>query len=270
MILVDGSPGERISVLDRGFAYGDGVFRTLRLRDGQPLWWRDHYRKLAADCAALALDCPAEATLYAEVCTVAGAGDAVVKIVITRGIGARGYTPPRAQPSTRVVMSAALPAHAHAGAAHAISARWCDLRLARQPRLAGIKHLNRLENVLARAEWEDPAIVEGLLCDDRGDVVGGVMSNVFWISRGECFTPDLAACGVAGVARARLLRATARRGIASHIGRWPPAAILAADEVMICNSLMGVRRIARLDQAHWPASAGWTTLFNEALDEDLD
>lgn len=270
MTLVDGSPGDSVSARDRGFAYGDGVFRTLRLRGGQPLWWRDHYAKLATDCAALALDCPAADTLRAEVCAVAAGGDAAVKIVVTRGVGARGYAPPRSQPSTRVVLSAPLPAHAAAGAADAIRARWCDLRLARQPRLAGIKHLNRLENVLARAEWDDPAIVEGLLCDDRGDVVGGVMSNVFWVSGGECFTPDLAACGVAGVARARLLRRIGRLGLASRIGRWPPAAILAADEVIVCNSLMGVRRVARLDDTQWPATAGWTPLFNDALDEDLD
>lgn len=269
MILVNGQPAEAVDARDRGLAYGDGVFRTLRTVDGRPLWWRDHYAKLAADCAALALECPDETGLYAEVCIAGGAGQAVVKIVVTRGAGARGYAPPSGEAGTRVVLSATLPGYAADGAQDAIAARWCSLRLARQPRLAGIKHLNRLENVLARAEWDDPAILEGLLCDDGGAVIGGVMSNLVIAKDGELITPDLGECGVAGVARARLLRAATRRGVRVRIERLLPAAILAADEVMICNSLIGVRRVARLDDRILP-SAGWTNTLNSALYEDLD
>jgi len=269
MILVNGQPGETVDALDRGLAYGDGVFRTLRTQAGQPLWWRDHYAKLAADCAALSLVCPDEAGLRAEVCRVAMAGEGVAKIVLTRGAGARGYAPPQDQACTRIVLSAPLPPHAQANSPTDIMARWCALRLARQPRLAGIKHLNRLENVLARAEWDDPDIFEGLLCDDSGAVIGGVMSNLMIAKAGELFTPDLSQCGVAGVARTRLLRTMARRGIPIHIGRLLPDAILAAEEVMICNSVIGVRRLGRLDGVTW-TPAGWTTTLNNALYEDVD
>ena len=269
MILVNGQPADTVDARDRGLAYGDGVFRTLRTQAGRPLWWRDHYAKLATDCAALMLACPDEAELHAEVCQVAEAGEGVVKVMLTRGAGARGYAPPHDPSTTRIVVPAPLPAYAQADAPDAITARWCSLRLARQPRLAGIKHLNRLENVLARAEWSDPEIFEGLLCDDLGAVIGGVMSNLLIIKDGELFTPDLAECGVAGVARTRLLRAAPRLGIATHIGRLPPAAILAADEVMICNSVIGVRRVARLDDVTW-SPAGWATALNNALYEDLD
>ncbi len=269
MILVNGHPTEEVDARDRGLAYGDGIFRTLRTQNGQPLWWRDHYAKLAADCAALMLTCPDEAVLHAEICRVAEAGQGVAKIVLTRGAGARGYAPPSGQAGTRMVLSSSLPAYAQVEAPDAVTARWCSLRLARQPRLAGIKHLNRLENVLARAEWNDPSILEGLLCDDLGAVIGGVMSNLLIIKEGELFTPDLGECGVAGVARTRLLRAAPRLGLPVHIGRLLPAAILAADEVMICNSVIGVRRVARLDDVTWP-SAGWTTTLNNALYEDVD
>lgn len=269
MILVNGQPVATVDALDRGLAYGDGVFRTLRTQRGRPLWWRDHYTKLVADCAALLLACPDEAVLHGEVCRVAEAGAGVVKIMLTRGTGARGYALPQDQMATRIVLSTPLPAYAQAGAPEAIAARWCSLRLARQPRLAGIKHLNRLENVLARAEWNDPGIFEGLLCDDHGAVIGGVMSNLLIMKNGELFTPDLSECGVAGVARTRLLRAAPRLGVPVHIGRLPPAAILAADEVMVCNSVIGVRRVARLDDVTW-APAGWTASLNNALDEDVD
>ena len=269
MILVNGHPAGTVDAMDRGLAYGDGVFRTLRTQAGAPLWWRGHYAKLAADSAALGLVCPGETELRAEVCRVAEAGQGVVKIILTRGVGARGYAPTADQPCTRIVMASPLPPHARPDAPVDIHARWCTLRLARQPRLAGIKHLNRLENVLARSEWGDPAIAEGVLCDDTGAVIGGVMSNLFWVRDGELFTPDLSESGVAGVARARLLRVAARRGIPTHIGRQLPDAILAADEVMICNSLIGVRRVARLDDVTW-APAGWTAPLNDALNEDVD
>lgn len=269
MILVDGQPSDSVDARDRGLAYGDGVFRTLRTEAGAPLWWRDQFAKLAADSVALGLECPDETLLRTEVSQVALAGAGVVKILLTRGIGARGYAPTPAPACTRIVMGAPLPPHAQPDAPDAIHARWCSLRLARQPRLAGIKHLNRLENVLARAEWDDPAIGEGLLCDDSGAVISGVMSNLFWVRNGELFTPDLSQCGVAGVARARLLRAAARRGLSVHVGRQLPDAILAADEVMLCNSLIGVRRVARLDDRIW-AAAGWTETLKTALYEDLD
>lgn len=269
MILVDGEPLDTLRAQDRGLAYGDGVFRTLCVRAGQRLWWPDQYAKLAADCAALALDCPDMDLLSGEIDRVAEAADGVVKIMLTRGAGARGYAYPAGLTGTRIVLSAPLPGYAQAGAPIDITARWCTLRLARQPRLGGIKHLNRLENVLARAEWEDPAIFEGILCDDSDAVIGGVMSNLFWARGDDLYTPALQDSGVAGVARARLLRAMKRRGIRVHVGRWLPDAILAADEVMVCNSVMGVRRVSRLDDVTWPP-AGWTTTLNDALYENLD
>lgn len=268
MILVNGHPVDTVDARDRGLAYGDGVFRTLRTRSGQPVWWSDHYAKLAADCVALMLACPDETGLHGEVCRVAEDGEGVVKILLTRGVGARGYALPPGQASTRIVQSAPLPAYAQAAAPDDIAARWCTLRLASQPRLAGVKHLNRLENVLARAEWDDPAIFEGLLCDASGAVIGGVMSNLVVARDGVLYTPDLGQCGVAGVARARLLRAAARRGIRTHVERLTPDAILAADEVMICNSVIGVRRVARLDGKTWPP-AGWTDILKTALYEDV-
>lgn len=269
MTLVNGRPADSVDAMDRGLAYGDGVFRTLRTANRQPLWWADHYAKLAADCAALALVCPDETALREEVCRVAEPDAGVVRIMVTRGTSARGYAPPAAPSCTRIVAGAPLPQHARPDAPADIAARWCALQLARQPRLAGIKHLNRLENVLARAEWDDPAIFEGLLRDDSGAVICGVMSNVFWVKHDALFTPDLSQCGVAGVARTRLLRAAARLGIPIHVGRYLPEAILAADEVMICNSVFGLRRVARLDDASWPP-AGWTVPLSKALYEDLD
>ena len=270
MMLINGQPATTVTATDRGLAYGDGVFRTLCTDDaGAPVWWDDQYAKLAADCAALGLECPRADTLRAEVGRVADRGAHVIKIIITRGPAVRGYAVAEDGTPTRIVLATARPPDAETGALRDVAARWCTLRLGHQPRLAGVKHLNRLENVLARAEWQDPAIAEGLLCDTDGVVVCGVSSNLFWMADGALCTPDLAACGVAGVARSRILRAAAAKGIAARIGRWRPDVILAADELMICNSVMGVRRVARLEGAAC-GSAGWTAFWNDALYETAE
>ncbi|KAB2319079.1 aminodeoxychorismate lyase [Betaproteobacteria bacterium SCN1] len=265
---VNGQPAEHLDLSNRGLAYGDGVFRTLRATAGRLLWWSDHAARLAADCAALGLACPDADLLRADACAVAGNADCVVKLILTRGGATRGYAPADGA-VTRIAMAAPLPPHAQAGALPDVRVRLCDLRLGRQPRLAGVKHLNRLENVLARAEWQDPAIFEGLLCDASGWLVGGTMSNLFWVTQGILHTPELDQCGVAGVARARLLRAADRLGIPVRLGHWPPEALQAADEVLICNSLMGVRRVAMLDATPLP-QAGWRARLDEALHETPD
>lgn len=269
MILVDGQPATVIDARDRGLAYGDGVFRTIKCLAGAPLWWRDQFDILRRDCTALALPVPDGDTLRDEVGRVTAGADCAVKILVTRGSGARGYAPPAGNPPTRIVMASALPPMAQAGAPADVAARLCQLRLAAQPLLAGIKHLNRLENVLARAEWNDPACFEGLLCDASGQLVGGTLSNLFWLEGNTLCTPPLDTCGIAGVTRARLLRRAARLGLGVRFERRQPAAILAADEVLIGNSLIGIHRLARIDDKEL-SDAGWRIRLDELVHEETD
>lgn len=265
MWLVNGQVDAGISPLDRGLSYGDGVFRTLRTRAGEPIWWADHYATLARDCAALALACPEQKMLLKEVQTVAQGADRVIKITLTRGEGTRGYRPPDDPSLTRIVAAAPLPDYAHQ-TAHGVSVRWCRLRLARQAELAGIKHLNRLQNVLARMEWSDPVITEGLLCDDTGAVIGGTMTSLFVVRGKELLTPDLGLSGVDGVTRLRVLRAAKVHGVPCRICRLEAADILAADEVFLGNSIAGLWRIVRLEDRQWTASR-WTEQFNQWIHE---
>ena len=253
MTRVDGHARATVAASDRGLAYGDGVFRTLRTRERAPRWWPDHYAKLAADCAALGIACPAADLLEAEIGAVAEAGEGVAKLIVTRGAGARGYAAPAGGSPTRIVSAGPVPPHALPSE---VRVRRCALRLARQPRLAGIKHLNRLENVLARAEWSDPAIAEGLLGDADGALVSGVSSNVFVVLDGELVTPALDACGVAGVARARILRAAAILGETVRVARVDFAALARADAVLLSNSVVGVWHVAELDGRTLP-DLGW-------------
>jgi 4-amino-4-deoxychorismate lyase len=135
------------------------------------------------------------------------------------------------------------------GAAYArgVRTRMCTLRLAEQPQLAGMKHLNRLEQVLARAEWNDPAIAEGLLCDAGGRLVSATMANLFAVIDGELVTPPLGRCGVAGVARAEILAHAAR--VAERDMRL--ADLQRASEVFLSSSVRGVVPVQSLDEWRW-------------------
>ena len=202
MNLVDGVENDALSVRDRGLMYGDGVFRTLLLRDGKPVLWPRQYAKLAHDCRALRIGCPAAAELERDLGRIAAAEPhCVVRITVTRGVSTRGYALAAKATATRIVSSSPLPQHPREHAERGVRVHMCRVRLALQPALAGIKHLNRLENVLARAEWQDPAISEGLMCDADDAVIGGTMSNLFLHANGKLTTPELTRCGIAGVMR---------------------------------------------------------------------
>lgn len=243
-VLVDGVAADQVSVLDRGLGYGDGLFETIRLVGTcAPLWPR-HMQRLAEGCTRLQLPPPDSAQLWREVGQVGvGMPQAVVKITLTRGVGERGYRLPASTRPTRIVAAFAPPPVAGDAYLHGVHMRLCQLRLAEQPRLAGIKHLNRLEQVLARAEWSDPAIAEGLLRDRHDRVISATMANLFAVVGGDLLTPVLDQCGVAGVARAEVL------------ARYPRACVVelnletlsAASEMFLSSSVRGILPVQSLD-----------------------
>jgi len=251
-MLVNGIPGNTISIRDRGLLYGDGVFRTLRAAQGKALHWPLHYLKLQHDCAALGIDCPDEALLCAELDKVlAQHPDGVVKLIITRGEGARGYAPYAGAEPTRIWDFSPVPDYPGEWAAQGIKARVCSLRLSPQPRLACVKHLNRLENVLAAAEWSNSEIAEGLLLDADGNVIEGTRSNLFLVSQGKLITPDLSRCGVAGIQRGRVMAWALQHGITLQVRDIALDEVLYADELFVVNSIIGLLPISELEQHHW-------------------
>lgn len=248
MVLVDGVPATAIPADDRGYAYGDGVFRTLAMRQGAPELWLQQWAKLTADCRALSLEPAAESALLSDISRIAvDMPDCALRITISRGSGGRGYEMPgKAQPR-RVVAGSALPQYPESFFSQGVRARVCALRLAPQPQLAGLKHLNRLENVLARAEWNDPAIAEGLLLDIDGNVIGGTRSNLFIVEGGQLVTPDLSRCGVAGVTRDLIIECARSHGVPCKIEPISRMRLDAAAEIILCNSLIGAWAVAMLE-----------------------
>jgi 4-amino-4-deoxychorismate lyase len=265
-VLVDGVPAATVSVLDRGLAFGDGVFRTFAVRAGRPLNWQWHLRRLAADCALLRLEAPGEAVVREDLARVA-TGDATVKIIVTRGVATRGYAMVPARP-TRITVAFPPVVHPPEAARDGVRVRRCALVLSEQPRLAGAKTLNRLENVLARSEWHEPEIAEGLLGDARGHVIEGISCNLFVVRDGTAATPRLDRCGVVGAQRERVREALAAQGTAVVERDIPWLELEAADEVFLTNSLIGAWPVRALGGRAW--AVGPVTRRVQALIAESD
>lgn len=269
-MLINGVPGDMFSIHDRGLLYGDGVFRTLRVSGGKILCWPRHFRRLQQDCAALGLPCPEAALLFAELQQLAAQQpDGVAKIIVTRGPGVRGYAPSANITPTRILSLTPFTPYPDEFYSQGVKLRVCDLRLAHQPRLAGIKHLNRLENVLAASEWNDAGIAEGLLLDVAGNVIEGTRSNMFTVSAGELRTPDLSLCGVAGVQRERVMEWASAHGMPCRPGQFGLDELLAADEIFMVNSVIGLWPVRELQGHTWssfPVAMRLQEWLNHAAD----
>jgi 4-amino-4-deoxychorismate lyase len=235
---VDGVPGASVPVDDRGLQYGDGLFETLLIRRGRARFLETHLARLARDCVRLGIPLEVDAALRAELQgAVAGHELAILKLIVTRGSGPRGYAP-RGEIRPRRVMSvfAASPLATRDG----VHLRIAQQSVAAIPALAGIKHLNRLENVLAAREPQHADCFDALLLDGSGLVVGGTMSNVFLVTGGIVATPTVDRSGVAGVMRSIVLRECAALGLTAEVRPVAAAELATADEVFITNARIGV------------------------------
>lgn len=242
-----------IAPTNRGFAYGDGIFRTMRLVDSVLQDWPLHYQTLVADCSKIHIVCPSAELLMQEfkhfmaTSPQETATHAVIKIIITRGEGARGYAPPAISEPTRIFIQSALPEYAPEIYRDGVALYTCQTRLATQPLLAGIKHLNRLENVLARAELKDPHFFDGLLRDYDDHVIEAVSGNLFMSKNGQVMTPALERCGVAGVMRQKILDWYKTQGQSVQVTDLHVDDLLTADAVIIANSVYGILQVIQLD-----------------------
>ena len=246
-ILIDGRPGDRFSILDRALHYGDGLFETIRLAAGYPCQWQRHMDRLILGAERLGIDMPDTALLAAEAADVTwGQREGILKLILSRGEGGRGYAPPIPAMPRRLFLAYPLPSAPGRDWRQGVAVRYCQTPVSINPVLAGIKHLNRLDSVLARAEWNDPAIAEGLMFESTGVLVSGTMTNVF-LWDGRCLmTPPVDRGGIAGTVRGLTLELAARLGIDCLVTRLDRAALDQARGLFLTNSIIGVWPVREL------------------------
>ncbi len=254
-VAVNGRESGWVSALERGLHYGDGLFETIACVGGRPQLLALHLARLQRGCTRLAIPFTHGAALRAEIEALAAPHRrAIVKVLVTRGAAVeRGYRLTGREQATRVTLRYAWPEQDAAAARDGVRVRLSALRLAENPLLAGLKHCNRLEQVLARREWTDPDIAEALMFNDSGNLICGVMSNLFLVQGGRLRTARLDRCGVAGVIRQVVMREATRAGIALEETLLTAEDLARAAEVFLTSSLSGIRPVRALEERAWAA-----------------
>jgi len=263
---VNGQPAQSISVADRGLAYGDGLFETVRVQQGRPLRLELHLARLELGCQRLRIKLDMARVSQEIQSFCAQAEDAVCKLIVTRGEGQRGYVIPQDAQAQRILQLSSLPEWPAQNSQQGVQLHACQTALSIQPLLAGIKHLNRLEQVLARAEWQDPSYAEGLMLDTQGYVTDCVFSNIFFVRDGCLLTPSLNDCGVAGVMRASVMQKAQQLGINCQENRVKLPELAGMQEVFTCNSLYGIWPVLSYQNNRWSAGSITRTLQQEIMD----
>ncbi|MGN6451785.1 MAG: aminodeoxychorismate lyase [Steroidobacteraceae bacterium] len=251
-VLIDGQridpSSAGLPVLERALHYGDALFETMACIEGRPRLLERHLRRLALGCDRLGLEAPAAGLLASELADLArGTSRAVIKLLLTRGVAlARGYALAGGERPSRIALRYAWPQEDPAAQVEGVRVRLATLRLGENPALAGIKHCNRLEQVLARREWTDPTIAESLLFSSSGALVSGTMSNVFLVQGSKLLTPLIDRCGVAGVMRGLVLEIASAAGVSAQERRLEAAELETAEELFLTNAVSGIRPVREL------------------------
>lgn len=251
-VLVNGRESDQIPLADRGFQYGDGLFETIPIEHGEPEFLARHLERLRRGCERLMIDYPGDRILSEEAIKISQAHDtAILKIIITRGSGGRGYRITTGAQATRVLAIFPRPETPDEFRIHGIRATLCKTRLGINPALAGIKHLNRLEQILARSEWSSSEIHEGLMLDHEGKVIEGTMTNLFLVRGDRLITPDLSHCGVAGIMRGLVLELAQAHATPIEIRPVQMDDLTQADELFVTNSVIGLWPIFEFEKMRY-------------------
>ena len=256
----------RLDPADRGLAYGDGLFETMAAVEGSIPWIDRHLARLTEGCRRLAIPLTDLETVRRHVTALTPReGRAVVKLIVTRGSGTRGYRPPPIPRPTVIVGASAWRPPPDSHYTHGIALVTCDIRLGENSKLAGLKHLCRLEQVMAQIELVDREDAdEGLLLSLDNRVVSGTSNNIFAVRRQRVQTPRVDRCGVRGVMRGLVLDACRTLGLAAEETNMNIETLLEADEVFVTNALAGIRPVRRLDSTTFPIGPQ-TNLLSEHI-----
>ena len=262
MIWVNGEPQQSIAVADRAVQFGDGCFTTGRINNGELLLLSAHIQRLQQGCERLLITGVDWQALQQEMITAAeNHAEAVLKVIITRGSGGRGYSANGCQTPTRIVSVAAYPQHYHRLREEGVRLAVSPVRLSKNPLLAGIKHLNRLEQVLIRAHLDQTEADESIVLDTDAVLVECCAANFFWRRGDQVFTPDLSESGVNGLQRQRVMQQVVKLGLSLHVVRVGLDVLADADEVLLTNALMPVLPVNQIEAWHYHSRHLFHLLF---------
>jgi 4-amino-4-deoxychorismate lyase len=260
MVLINGLLDDKITITDRGLHYGDGLFETMLYRAQTIEFLEAHLARLIDGARRLNIEFVQQKQLRDEltrICQHLAEDDAIIKVIITRGSGGRGYLAMSGIEPSRIISTHALPDYPSANSNTGVKLRFCNHTLSENAKLAGIKHLNRLDQVIARSEWHDPSIAEGLMLDSSGNVIEGTMSNIFTVKSGQILTPKLDKSGVAGVMRGQIIQFSLGLNIPVLETSINVDDLMSSEEVFICNSIIGIWPVLNIGNMTY--SIGHTT-----------
>lgn len=245
LVFVNGKPVDYISVSDRGLNYGHGLFESMRIAKGEAPLWSWHQRRLCADAVTLGIKIDEQRlTAYLQQALAAVPDDGVLKLTVTAGKGSAGYRDTKPE-ANYCFQFRALPT-----GRTPLILQPCTYRLPHNPVLGGIKHLNRLDQVLAAGELSasgDKLLLDGLLLDVDGTVVEALSNNLFCLLDGQWLTPDVSLCGVKGVMREYLrTEVFPALGMTVLETRFGLDELARAEAVFVCNSVRGIEPVAEI------------------------
>nr|WP_258404991.1 aminodeoxychorismate lyase [Shewanella psychrotolerans] len=254
LLWVNGARQETVSAFDRGLAYGDGLFATMRCTKEGVLFIDTHMARLTQSAKRLGIQWQPSIELKQLIASLVQQehksfnGDFCLKLLLSRGVGGRGYQPPEKAATTEVISFHPIPSHYRQWQSTGIALQTSNMRLALQTRLAGMKHLNRLEQVLIKAQILGEGFDDWLVLDTQNTIIESSMANLFLIKNSQVVTPSLHLSGVAGVMREQLIYWFIESGFDIDIRPVTYSELGEFEHVLLSNSLFGVVGINRIDQ----------------------
>ncbi|MEQ5178623.1 aminodeoxychorismate lyase [Proteus genomosp. 6] len=248
MYWVNGQQQQNVDASDRAIQFGDGCFTTLAVEYGNPILLPAHINRLKQGCDALFLPHPNWSDLERHIIDIASDTQTkgVIKVIISRGYGGRGYSSNGFITPTVIISLSSYPTHYLHQQSEGVSLGISPVTLGQNPLLAGIKHLNRLEQVLIKYHLEKTEFDDVLVCDHEGYLVEANAANLFWRKGNRLFTPNLTNSGVNGIMRQSIFQLAQKNHWEIDIVREKPETLYQADEIWLTNALMPVIPVSQI------------------------
>lgn len=256
-MLINGKQSNQITASNRGLAYGDGFFSTIKVKLGEMQLWDLHLTRLQKSAKRLSFPLfnwhalTLELQTFAKQCTIQE--EMVIKIILSRGAGGRGYSIDGSNHVDRIISLHALPLRYQQWQHKGIPIIQCDYQLPINKRLAGLKTLNRLDQVLIKQEIETKKAIDGIVCDNEGNVIEASSANLFIHNEGRWYTPCLKNTGIEGVKRQQILNAAKKHSVDIIKTQINKLDLLNADAICITNALMGIVPVTQYEKHTYKA-----------------